>query len=168
MDLVPKEIVLGGLTGGNGTGTSASKEPPIPSGTFKFAGSDTIYYSNGQGHCCSYNTWDDFVRLNGGKTSIDHDNLRGQLSDYPMTLDGICTSGKQPPPPPLPQIIRLPSLTKTGLVHFSDGVLGSSWRGKGIEEIAHKSISITQFDAEFYTVFEIVSLDGCSFAMETL
>jgi uncharacterized protein YkwD len=60
----------------------------IPQGNLKFANTGTIYYSNGQGHCCGYDSWDNFVRLTGNKTTFA--TLPGQLSDYAVIYDGVC------------------------------------------------------------------------------
>jgi hypothetical protein len=71
----------------------------IPQGIFKFDGREHIYYSNGQGHYCYYDSWDHFVQLTGNP---GFRTQPGKLSQYNMVFDGICTGTSQSKPAPHP------------------------------------------------------------------
>lgn len=72
----------------------------IPEGIFKFEGREHIYYSNGKGHYCYYDSMETYNQLTGGgrKWRI----LPGRLSQYKMTFDGICNGTNQSTPGPHP------------------------------------------------------------------
>lgn len=65
----------------------------IAAGNFKFDGRDPIYYSNGQGHYCWFNSMKKFIQLTNGKWKVQS----GKLSKYKMEYDGICTGGPSSP-----------------------------------------------------------------------
>jgi len=72
---------------------SSAANQTIPAGNFKFDNRAPIYYSNGQGHYCWFNSWEKFTQLTDGKWRTQ----RGRLSKYKMKYDGICTGGSSSP-----------------------------------------------------------------------
>ncbi len=77
----------------NGVARAQGRLPQISTGNFKFGHHPAIYYSNGQGHYCWYEHWEDFTRLTDGTWR----DFPGTLKDYSMTYDGICTGGRSIP-----------------------------------------------------------------------
>jgi len=73
----------------NKASCSNAANKTIPAGNFKFDARDPIYYSNGQGHYCWFNSWGKFTQLTDGKWRTQS----GRLSTYKMEYDGICTGG---------------------------------------------------------------------------
>lgn len=71
----------------------------IPEGAFKFDGREHIYYSNGQGHYCYYDSLRNYVKLNGDR---GWKVMPGRLSQYNMVFDGICTGTPHSRPAPHP------------------------------------------------------------------
>jgi hypothetical protein len=65
-------------------------------GPFKFRNRAPIYYSNGQGVYCWYQSPQDYQRLAGGVTPRIQS---GRLSNYAAVYVGICTGGKSRPAP---------------------------------------------------------------------
>ena len=74
----------------------ASTFPPIAEGIFKFEGRPAIYYSNGKGAYCVYDTWDNYVRLTGNP---GWRTQSGKLSNYSARYDGVCAAGGSRPAP---------------------------------------------------------------------
>jgi hypothetical protein len=74
----------------------------ISEGKFKFEGRPAIYYSNGRGEYCWYDSWENLVRLSGQRNPTWATlGTTPRLSQYNMKYAGICTGGvsRQAPHP---------------------------------------------------------------------
>ena len=98
-----------------GLGVWASKaETPkksIPQGVFKFSGRPAVYYSNGEGAYCWYNSWSELVRLTGtSRPDIRQYKTSQQWAVNTlrkMRYDGICTGEESiPAAHPDPKILQ--------------------------------------------------------------
>lgn len=79
--------ILAGVVDSDGNIFLGTQRGGIPGGIFKFADEPFIYYSNGQGYFCWYDTWEHYVSLTGNPGWRTQD---GRLSEYNMTYGGIC------------------------------------------------------------------------------
>ena len=66
----------------------------LAEGIFKFEGRSAIYYSNGEGEYCWYQSWNDYVRLTGNP---GWRTQSGRLIDYNSAYDGACMGGPSNP-----------------------------------------------------------------------
>ncbi|MDZ8187018.1 MAG: hypothetical protein RMX96_19500 [Nostoc sp. ChiSLP02] len=98
----------------------------LAEGNFKFAGRAPIYYSNGQGHYCWYQTPQDYQRLTGGVTPRTQS---GKLGDYNAIYDGICTGGSSiPAPHPDPEWTATESSVRFPIkLNSGQKTVGSHW-----------------------------------------
>lgn len=71
----------------------------LAEGVFKFEGRPPVYYSNGQGAYCWYQTFEDYVRLTGNS---GWRTQPGRLANYNATYGGICTGSATSIPAPHP------------------------------------------------------------------
>jgi hypothetical protein len=73
----------------------------IPQGVFKLSSRPAVYYSNGEGAYCWYNSWSELVRLTGTSRpeitqyAISQQGVIDTLRK--MRYDGICTGGESIP-----------------------------------------------------------------------
>lgn len=73
----------------------------IPQGVFQLSGRPAVYYSNGEGAYCWYNSWSELVRLTGNSRPAINQyaiSQQGMIEAFRrMRYDGICTGGESIP-----------------------------------------------------------------------